>query len=202
MKTYYRFLTIMCLALWAAALSAQTHWSFDHKQYQYDMTLYFMLQQNDMTPENLSDYEVAAFINGECRGIGSVTMQTGSNGTTLTYGYMRIYSNTTNGETITFKYFNKSTGEENSVTNTSVNFESNAAVGMPSNPMILSLEKVNIPGDVNEDDQIDIDDVYLVIDIALGRPVSGVNPAAADVNDDGVIDIDDVYLIIDKALGR
>lgn len=202
MKTYYRFLIALCLALWTAVLSAQTHWSFDHKQYKYDMTLYFMLQQNGLTPQNLSDYEVAAFINDECRGIGSVTTQTGSNGITVTYGYMRIYSNVTNGETITFRYFNKYNGEENDVIGMSVNFESNVAVGMPSNPLMFCLNNVGVPGDVNGDGDIDIVDVTSTIGYVIHQVPADFIFKAADVNNDGTVDIVDVTSIIDMIINK
>ena len=103
-------MTILCVALWASALSAQTHWTFDYRQYQYDMSVYFTLQNGGQTVTDLDNYEVAAFVGGECRGVGQFVTQQG-----ITYGYLRVYSNKTSGETVTFKCYDKSIGEEKNI---------------------------------------------------------------------------------------
>ena len=74
-KVINRLLVSMCLVLWASALSAQMHWSFDYQAYQHDMTIYFTLQNGSEAVSNLDDYEVAAFVGNECRGIGKFLSQ-------------------------------------------------------------------------------------------------------------------------------
>ena len=104
-KDMKRYLFGFVLALWASALSAQAHWSFDYHQYQYDMTVYFELMESGSVVDNFDRYEVAAFVGEECRGIGKFETQTGSNGTTLIYGFLKVYSNAESGETVTFRIY-------------------------------------------------------------------------------------------------
>ena len=197
-RTINRLLTILCVALWASALSAQTHWTFDYRQYQYDMSVYFTLQNGEQAVTDLDNYEVAAFVGSECRGVGLFVTQQG-----ITYGYLRVYSNTASGETVTFKCYDKSTGEENVVAATSVPFVSNDAVGLPSSPFILNIgDNAVIPGDVNDDGFVDAADVSAVINHILGRQNTVFNAVASDVNGDGFIDASDVSAIINVILGR
>ena len=56
----------------------------------------------------------------------------------------------------------------------------------------------NLPGDVNGDGKVSIDDVTELIDLLLAGNVSGND--AADVNADGRVSIDDVTDLIDKLL--
>ena len=58
-----------------------------------------------------------------------------------------------------------------------------------------------IPGDVNSDGKVNIDDVTDLIDYLLG--IAGDNlPEAADVDKDGKVNIDDVTTLIDMLLGN
>ena len=58
----FKYLVGFVLALWASALSAQTHWSCNVNAYQYDMTVYFELQKNGVAvaAEDLGNFEVSA----------------------------------------------------------------------------------------------------------------------------------------------
>ena len=53
-----------------------------------------------------------------------------------------------------------------------------------------------LPGDVNEDGNVNISDVNAVIDLIL----SGVTGVSGDVNSDGEINISDVNALIDLIL--
>ena len=57
---YVRYLFSFVLALWASALSAQTHWTCDINAYQYDMTVYYDLQTNGTAIADWGNFEVAA----------------------------------------------------------------------------------------------------------------------------------------------
>ena len=59
-----------------------------------------------------------------------------------------------------------------------------------------------IPGDANSDGEVDIADVTLTIDYAVGNNPEGFNAVAADVNKDGEIDIADVTMIISIIVGE
>ena len=56
------------LALWASALSAQTHWTCDINAYQYDMTVYYDLQTNGTAVADWGNYEVAAYYGTDATG--------------------------------------------------------------------------------------------------------------------------------------
>ena len=89
---YVRLLFSVVLALWASALSAQTHWTCDINAYQYDMTVYYNLQMNGTAIADWGNFEVAAFVGDECRGVGE-TMAAVVNEQTVYYGYLRVRSN-------------------------------------------------------------------------------------------------------------
>ena len=142
MKTkHVRFMFSVVLALWASALSAQTHWTCDINAYQYDMTVYFELQENGVAivAEDLPNYEVAAFVGDECRGVGD--FKTGEyNSQAFHYGYLRVRSNASSGETVSFKAYNKTANRETNIeASANITFEANQVVGEPS-----SLKPLNI----------------------------------------------------------
>lgn len=181
------------MALWASALSAMPHWTCDYHQYQYDMTVYFLLAlPNGLSVSQTENFEVAAFVGNECRGVGEFVTATGTNGQALQYGYLRVRSNTASGETVTFKYFDKEDEEEKDVEDTNISFVSNSIVGMPSSPMSLTVEAPALSGDANGDGVVNIADVTAIINCINGNAPASFVHANADVNNDGNINIADV----------
>lgn len=199
MRTTVKFLTIFCcLALWASALSAQqTHWTVNPHDYQYDMTIYFSLQRGETVVTNTDNYEVAAFVGSECRGLGTFETYATDN-VSIHYGYMRVYSNSTNGETVTFKVYDKTTQEEVPIKGMSVSFVSATAVGYPSEPTMFDLSVDLIQGDVDGDGRITINDAVLTINATFGTDPAGFSRAAADMDGDGRVTINDAILIINQ----
>ena len=128
------------LALWASALSAQTHWTCDINAYQYDMTVYYDLQTNGSAIDDWSNYEVAAFVADECRGVGE-TMTATDNGKTVHYGYLRVRSNKEEGgETVSFKVYVKNANKEVALGNdNNITFVIDGAIGMPSQPKVFNI---------------------------------------------------------------
>ncbi len=183
------------LALWASALSAQSWAGFDHHKYQYDMTIYYKL-----TNATLDKYEIAAFVGDECRGVSKFVMATGEKGISMMYGFLKVYSNVTNGETVTFKFYNKDTKEESLVPNTSVDFVSLDVKGMPSAPLEFDLGVYDKKGDVTGDGEVDSTDLQAIVDFLLGNPPEKFSMAAADVNNDGVINVTDIVFFINNIL--
>ena len=106
-----KVLCMMAMALWASALSAQSHWQCDIAAYQNSMAVYFQLADGENIINDVSPYEVAAFVNDDCRGVATFE-QVVSGGNTYKYGYLRIRSNSDSGETVHLKVFNKLTQEE------------------------------------------------------------------------------------------
>ena len=139
-KNFKALIVCMFLSLWALALSAQGHWTFDYRQFRYDMTVYFSLQNGDAMVANPANYEVAAFVGGECRGVAVFEDQIGQNGVALQYGYLKIYSNVESGETVTLKCFDKDVAKERVFADVTVPFATDSHVGYPSTPVPLVLE--------------------------------------------------------------
>ncbi len=59
-----------------------------------------------------------------------------------------------------------------------------------------------LPGDVNGDGVVDIDDANILVDIVLGKDDAAKYNGRADVNKDGNVDIDDMNATLDKVLGK
>lgn len=75
-------------------MAQDSHWTYDANAFEYDMTAYLTVEYNGNQVSDLSDYEVAAFIDNECRGISRlVKAENGSS-----YLYMRIRSNQERGK--------------------------------------------------------------------------------------------------------
>lgn len=182
-----------CLLLSAAGALA-AHWTVNPHEYRYDMTVYAVLQVNGTTVTDYTDYEVAAFSNAqdspigyECRGVAKVL--TATDGTKLLY--LRVYSNVTTSESITFRVYRPSTGEETELEE-KADFETEAVIGTPGEPMLLSLSSA-VKGNVNGDGSVDAQDASLVLQY-VAKKISTIQNA--DVNNDGSIDAQDASLIL------
>lgn len=163
-------------------------WEVNPHDYQYDMTVYAQVLADENVVTDYSNYEIAAFVGDECRGIAEVKSQGG-----YTWLYLRVRSNAASGETVSFKIYDAAAGKAFNAIET-VNFESNGLLGMPSKPTTLTLKRYTL-GDVNDDGEIDISDVQELTNLILSSDELSFN-AAYDFNDDGEIDISDVQSLI------
>lgn len=186
-------INLLSLSLWAQ----EAHWQCNPYDFQYDMTAYVVLQSDDAVMTDLSNYEIAAFCGDECRGVAEL-MTAGES----QIGYLRIRSNSSSGDKITFKVFDKVEEKEIDMTNAPVSFVNNDVIGMPSNPLILEFPKPYTLGDVNGDGEINAGDVSAIINNILRRTNSVFIEAAADMNGDGEINAGDVSAIINIILKR
>lgn len=190
---------LICVVLSVAAQAQTSHWQCDTYAYEYDMAVYYALEENGVAVTDLNNYEVAAFVGDECRGVGEVVTSEITGGQTVTFCYLRIRSNSTSGETITFKVYNRLEDKEFAVENTSLIFQSQGLVGLPSNPLIMA---VMFKGDVNGDGVVDAQDASLVLQLVakkIAPTADGIVYAAADVNGDGKVDAQDASLILQYA---
>ena len=110
--------------------SAADTWSVNPSDYRYDMSLYLNVSFANGDKLDNTQYDVAVFVGDECRGVAEVLPLPG--GTDCLY--LRARSNSESGETMTFCYRNKSTGEVKVVEKVDFAFSSNASLGMPSSP--------------------------------------------------------------------
>lgn len=136
MKTISNKILWYLLLLSCVSVNAQSaaHWTCNGYDFEYDMAVCFSLEYNDEFVVDTENYEVAAFCDDECRGVGEFQIVTLADGKTSNYGYIRIRSNNKEDETIIFKVYDKTLNLERNVTET-VSFINQELIGMPSNPI-------------------------------------------------------------------
>ena len=110
--------------------SAADTWSVNPSDYRYDMSLYLNVSFANGEKLDYTQYDVAVFVGDECRGVAEVLPLPGG----ADCLYLRARSNSERGETMTFRYRNKSTGEVKVVEKVDFAFSSNGSLGMPSSP--------------------------------------------------------------------
>ena len=186
---------MLAMAMVAYAEGNESGWTVSPFDYQYDMTVYAQLKIDDAVVSDYSNYEVAAFVGDECRGVAEI--QTKENSTWL---YIRVRSASASGEKISFKLFDKTEGKIKRIAET-VDFESQGLEGMPSSPFDLTSAKYT-PGDVNDDGSINIADVTSILSIMAGNQRDSLIREAADVNDDGAINVADVTSVLSIMAGN
>ena len=169
-------------------------WSVDPHNYQYHMSIYARLSIDGKSESNTDRYQIGAFVNDECRGIAIPDSAQG-----FKWLYLRVWSNNLSGEAVSFRIYDK---EENATIElqTIVTFEHLGLVGEPSSPKELFYRSV-LPGDVNNDGKVAVNDVVLTINVILGNAPDGFIRAAADMNGDGDIKVNDVVLMVNAVLG-
>ena len=174
---------MVCLLLSVSAGTRAAHWTVNPHAWQFDMTAYVQLTVADQ-----SAYEVAAFCQGECRGVGKLL--TAADGTQVFQ--LRIRSNEATGETIGFCIYKTADDEERWAEET-LTFVQQTMQGTPGEPLLLTaaLQK---PGDVNGDGSTDSGDVMAVYNAMAGNGDDTLM-RLADVNGDGSIDSGDVMAI-------
>ena len=178
-------------ALWANA-QGSTHWQCDIYEFEYDMTVYFELKQGEETVTDISDYEVAAFVGEQCRGVAEIQTVTTDVNSNVQYGYLRIHSNQKEDESIKFRAYKLSTGNIINIKET-ISFKNLDLIGMPSTPFALTLSAKK--GDVNFDDSVDASDIVEIINYIMGKQPKKFDKEAADMNNDNVVNIADIIII-------
>lgn len=187
---------MVCLLLCAAAGTFAQHWSVNPRAWQYDMTAYLQLKVGGKAVADYADYELAAFCGEECRGVAKVLTVEG--GPSLLY--LRIYSNATNGERVTFRVY-KASSDKEWLLDAGIEFEAQTVGATPSEPLQLTLNDIMF-GDVNGDLTIDALDASLILQYVahkFGDENTGFNREAADVNADGTVDALDASLVLQHA---
>ena len=134
---FVKYLTLLCCLFFAGGTikAQETHWNFDAYAFEYDMTAYLTVEYDGNLVGDLSDYEVAAFVDDECRGVSRwVNTEAG-----YPYLYMRIRSNQEQGESVKFKVYQKSKNKEIECDET-ISFENRSVIGLPSSPHCVKLK--------------------------------------------------------------
>lgn len=190
--------TLLLSVAYSGKLCAQdTHWSVNIYDYEYDMTAYIALTADGESMTDYDNYELAAFCGEECRGVATIQTTVGNS-----YCYLRIRSNQSAGEAITFKVYVKNTEREVDVEDFALDFVSQSVQGLPSSPVVLDF-KPYIPGDADGDGEISVFDVVSIMDYVLeGEAPDGFIAAAADFNGDGEVDVFDIVELMDYILNQ
>lgn len=176
-----------------------SHWTCDINAYQYDMSVYFSLSMDGNAITDYSDYEVAAFCNGVCRGVADIFEQETNDGM-KTICYLRVRSNKPSAENISFKVYKRSTNKVFFVPET-VSFVSEKQEGSPSSPITLTVMD-KILGDVNGNGQVDIGDAVSIQNYLVGKDTATFVEIVADTNHNGQIDIGDAVTILNYLVGK
>lgn len=169
--------------------ASESGWTVNPYGYRYDMTLYAQLIVDGAAVQDYSNYEIGAFVNDECRGIGEIQSKDGN-----TWIYLRIRSNESTGEKIIFKVYEALYSREKPILQTLV-FTAQSILGLPSAPFDLTRLDY-ILGDVNGDGKLTAHDVDACFDIMRGNRLASYNLEAADANRDGDINIVDITSIL------
>lgn len=115
--------TILIFFIGLNVFGQSPSWSVNENNFQYTMSFVAFVNVDGVNLSNSND-KVAAFVNGECRGVTNLTYVAGENSY---YAYLTVFSNE-NNETINFKIYNSSTNTVNEVAKTK-SFEINAHYG-------------------------------------------------------------------------
>ena len=134
MKDTIKYISLLTALFfhWGLTASAQPAWNVNSGDYTYSMTItgkvttdgYYSTDENDM---------VAAFIDGECRGVAHIKYE---NALDACFIFLMVYSNDPVG-TVTFKIYDSSADKEIDAKET-INFTVNDIVGSVSNPFTFS----------------------------------------------------------------
>ena len=165
MKNYKFYTTIIAtiFALSGIVANAQPTWNVNANNFVYSMTITGQVTTDGYVSEDENDI-LAAFIDGECRGLTNVDYQGAID---KYFVFLQIFSNDPTG-TVTFKIYDHSENQIIDVKET-INFTVNDIVGSISNPFVFSASNLSsdakilsfsIPNQVGET-LISGNDVYL-----------------------------------------
>ena len=159
----------------------------DKNLYPNNMTMVVRLTDGDATEETA---ELAAFVNGECRGTARAT-----------HGlYYLVISGEGAGQPMTLRICRD--GSIYAIDDTQ-QFVSDDNIGTSWEPYVIDLQgkkPAAVRGDVNGDGIVNIVDLTTTISYVLASVPQTFIKEAADTNDDGVVNIVDVVTIIDMIL--
>ena len=122
MKKYKVNLLLFLLVGWYS-FGQSPNWQVNENNFQYTMTFVAFLTIDGQNLDDTND-RVAAFVNGECRGVTNLKYVASKD---QYYAYLTVFSNN-NGETVKFKIYDASTDEIKDVESTK-NFEINQHYG-------------------------------------------------------------------------
>lgn len=171
----------------------KTPWHTNAFDYQYDMTLYVVVEADGQRLEDYSTKAVGAFIGEECVGYGVFE--------DTNYGIMRVRSNTTEQQEVTFKTYDYDYALAFDATaDRDITFSPTASIGTPSDPVVIGYTSRGLLGDVNLDGMVNITDVTLMVDYILNHSTENFYFPNADIDGSKTINITDVTQVVNIIL--
>ena len=156
------------------------------------MSVYVAVSANDVRLTDYNDIIVGAFINDVCMGY-SVFSEEG-------YGIIRVKSNDTSAQPVTFKIYNYLSEEEYVPTvSKSVTFQSDGIAGEPANPVVLNYNPP-LKGDANNNGKRESADIVEIVNAMTGQPSSAYKEKLADTNSDNIVNIADIIWIVNTIM--
>lgn len=128
MKRVILAISLVMGVLYSTSITAAS-WEVNPYDYQYDMSVYI----SPKVGSGVSSYEgfsFGAFVGDECRGVGEFIQDDRLSSPVL---YMRVYSNASSGETVTFKASDSSLGGTYP-SETTIDFKNEEMTGSPAAP--------------------------------------------------------------------
>ncbi len=113
---------------------APSTWAVNAGSFQNAMSIVGQVRVNDVISTNPDD-KLAAFVNGECRGVASLQYYPQID---RYYAFLNVYSNVSSGENIEFKIWNAGAGKIHSDVTPQIQFVTNGQVGSISTPQIFN----------------------------------------------------------------
>lgn len=171
----------------ALAMAQTVYWSVSPYDYKNSMSVYAVV--DGFVASDYANYEVAAFIGNECRGVLEYNSD-------YNYGYIRVYSNRDVAEQVSFRLYDKRS-KRIIISESITAFTPDGKLGYPSSPKTIKVSA--LVGDVSRDGYVDIVDIAKLISILNGNTDS---ESKADVNNDGKVDTNDLSKLIDIVIKR
>ncbi len=153
-----KFLTIAIVLLSLNCLAQTPNWVVNENNFQYSMSLVGFVTVNGQQLNNSSDM-VAAFVNGECRGVTALIYVANENSY---YAYLNIFANTDN-ETVSFKIYDSIANETTTVSET-MTFNINAHNGNLFQAFSIAHPKLNDVSEIASFEFKDIENQGATID--------------------------------------
>lgn len=129
---YFNVVVVLLMCVYPIQ-AQESGWKCDEHAFEYDMSAFLVLVDENDRMLDMSQYEVAAFVEDECRGVARLERnEDGSE-----YMYIRIRSHVSEGEIVSFKCYSTSSRKIYGIDNT-IGFKERTSAGYPSSPLFLS----------------------------------------------------------------
>ncbi len=109
-------------------------WTVNPANFQNSMSIIGQIRVNNVISTNADD-KLAAFVNGECRGIAGLQYFPQID---RYFAFLSVYSNVTDGENIEFKIWNAGAGKIHSDVTPNISFVSNGQTGTIGSPQVFN----------------------------------------------------------------